>query len=280
MVSMSLKKSQLMQPQFELFTRILSASILVPFFLWITYVGGWIFLGVLTLVFICALREWSRLSTNSIFHPLCLATLIGVIAYHSHAYVAYIHAIGGLALLGAIYYQYSTIALPSIQRWVLFLSGLAYITTSMSFFIQISQHSASSSFFLLWLYAIVWATDSGAYLVGRTLKGPKLCPMISPNKTWSGFIGGLVVAIIAGHYLLKTLNISLSASIPNTLLILILSLTAHAGDLIESSVKRYFGVKNAGELIPGHGGVLDRLDSLFLVVIMAGLLALFGIVRI
>jgi phosphatidate cytidylyltransferase len=104
--------------------------------------------------------------------------------------------------------------------------------------------------------------------------------MISPNKTWSGFIGGLVVAIIAGHYLLKTLNISLSASIPNTLLILILSLTAHAGDLIESSVKRYFGVKNAGELIPGHGGVLDRLDSLFLVVIMAGLLALFGIVRI
>lgn len=280
MVSMSFKKSRLMQPQFELLTRVLSAAILIPFFLWVTYTGGWFFYGVLTLVFISALREWSRLSTNSIFHPLCLAALIGVTLYHSNIYVPHVQIIGGLALLGAIYYQYPTLALPSIHRWMLFLSGLSYITASMMCFIQISQNGANSSLFLLWLYAIVWATDSGAYLVGKTIKGPKLCPKISPNKTWAGFIGGILVAIITGLYLLKALGLSPSSSIPNTILILMISCAAHLGDLIESSVKRYFGVKNAGGLIPGHGGVLDRLDSLFLVVILTGLFLLFGIINI
>jgi phosphatidate cytidylyltransferase len=107
-----------------------------------------------------------------------------------------------------------------------------------------------------------------------------IIPKISPNKTWSGFIGGITAAIISGLYLLKILGISLSSFIPNTLLIFMIACAAHAGDLIESSVKRYFGVKNAGELIPGHGGVLDRLDSLFLVVILIGLFLLFGIINI
>ena len=280
MVSMSLKKSQLMQPQFELLVRTLSAVILIPFFLWVTYTGGWIFYATLVLIFVSALREWSRLSTNSIFHPFCLAALVGVILYHSNAYVTHIGMMGGISLIGALFYQYKNISLSTPQRWVIFLGGLAYITTSMTCFIQITYSNAHSSLFILWLYAIVWATDSGAYLVGRTIKGPKLCPKISPNKTWSGFIGGIVTAIIAGHYLLKALGIAVESSIPTTILILILSLAAHTGDLIESSVKRYFGVKNAGELIPGHGGVLDRLDSLFLVVILTGIFLLFGIINI
>jgi phosphatidate cytidylyltransferase len=280
MVSMSLKKSQLMQPQFELLTRTLSAAILIPFFLWITYTGGWIFYATLALIFISALREWSRLSTNSIFHPVCLAALIGFILYHSDTHAKYIGIIGGISLIGALFYQYKNLSLPTPQRWAIFLSGLAYITTSMACFVQISHSNAHSSLFILWLYAIVWATDSGAYLVGRTIKGPKLCPKISPNKTWSGFIGGIVTAIISGHYLLKALGIVVESSIPTTILILILSLAAHTGDLIESSVKRYFGVKNAGELIPGHGGVLDRLDSLFLVFILTGFFLLFGIINI
>lgn len=280
MVSMSFKKSHLMQPQFELLTRVLSAAILIPFFLWVTYTGGSIFYSILMLVFMSALREWSRLSTNSIFHPFCLATLIGVIVYHNVLDIPHLQIIGGLAVLGAIYYQYPTLALPSLHRWALFLSGLSYITVSMLCFIKISQQGMNSSLFLLWLYGIVWATDSGAYLVGKTLKGPKLCPKISPNKTWSGFIGGITAAIISGLYLLKILGISLSSFIPNTLLIFMIACAAHTGDLIESSVKRYFGVKNAGELIPGHGGVLDRLDSLFLVVILIGLFLLFGIINI
>ena len=279
MVSMSAKKSHLQQPQFELLTRILSAAILIPFFLWVTYKGGAIFHSVLVLVFITALREWSRLSTNSIFHPLCAAALIGVISYNTTLFTPYIQIASALALIGTTYYQHKTLVLPSLNRWMLFIGGLFYITTSMLCFFYISQHNSNSPAFLLWLYGIVWATDSGAYLIGKTLKGPKLCPKISPNKTWSGFIGGIVSAIIGGLYLLKILELPLTSFVPNTLLILIISCSAHFGDLIESSAKRHFGVKNAGGLIPGHGGVLDRLDSLFLVVIVTGLLLFFNIIQ-
>ncbi|MES2607266.1 MAG: CDP-archaeol synthase [Pseudomonadota bacterium] len=280
MVSMSLKKSHLMQPQFELLARVLSAVILIPFFLWVTHTGGWIFYSVLTFVFICALREWSRLSTNSIFHPFCLAALIGLAIYHCSVDVTYIKMVSSLVFIGALYFQYPTLALPSAHRWAIFLGGLCYITASVECFVQISQYSAKSPLFLLWLYGIVWATDSGAYLIGKTIKGPKLCPRISPNKTWSGFIGGIVTAIIVGQYLLKAFEISLSSTIPTAALICLLSLAGHSGDLIESLVKRYFGVKNAGDLIPGHGGVLDRLDSLFLVIITTAFLLLFKIIHI
>lgn len=279
MVSMSFKKSHLMQPQFELLARVISAAFLIPFFLWVTYTGGLFFHTVLLLVFITALREWSRLSTNSIFHPLCFAAFIGITLYSTTIFTPYLQILSVLGLIGTTYYQQKNISLPSLNRWVLFLGGLCYITTSMLCFLQISQHSAHSPMFLLWLYGIVWATDSGAYLIGRTLKGPKLCPKISPNKTWSGFIGGIVSAIITGLYLLKILEMPLTSQIPYTLLILIISCAAHFGDLIESSAKRHFGVKNAGGLIPGHGGVLDRLDSLFLVLITTGLLILFNVIK-
>jgi phosphatidate cytidylyltransferase len=280
MVSMPHKKSPLMQPQFELLMRFLSASVLIPFFLWITYSGGLPFYCVLALVFMYALREWSRLSAHTQFHPLCLLALIGLALYHFNGYEIPIQVTGSFILISTIYYQYSTLRLPSWQRWGIFLSGLLYITTSMECFIQITQYNHKSPIFILWLYGVVWATDSGAYAFGRILKGPKLCSKISPNKTWSGFFGGIVAAIITGHYLLKLFDLTISSPIPTFLLVMLISLSAHTGDLIESLVKRYFGVKNAGDLIPGHGGVLDRLDSLLLVFILIGFLFLFKIVSI
>ena len=280
LVAMSLKKSHFMQPQFELLARVLSAGVLIPFFLWITYAGGWLFQGVLILVFIAALREWSRLSTNSIFHPFCFAALIGLVLCFFKAYTLYVQIGGALLFIGTLYYQRNTFNLVSIQRWAIFLGGLAYITTSIMCFVQLSQLGKNGSLFILWIYGIVWATDSGAYIIGRTIKGPKLSPRISPNKTISGFIGGIITAIFAGQYMLKTLGLDLSSSAPVFTLIILFSLAAHAGDLIESAIKRYFGVKNAGDLIPGHGGVLDRLDSLFLVIIMTGLLLMFKIISI
>ncbi|MES2252745.1 MAG: CDP-archaeol synthase [Pseudomonadota bacterium] len=280
LVAMSLKKSHLAQPQFELLTRALSASVLIPFFLWITYTGGWLFYSALTLVFTAALREWSRLSTNSIFHPLCLFAIIGLAFRHLNGYELSIQIIGAIAFVGALYYQRLTLFLPSLQRWMLFLGGLVYITAAMESFILLSEKNQKGSLLIIWLYGIVWATDSGAYIIGRAVKGPKLSPRISPNKTWSGFIGGIILSILTGQYLLKAFDISLSSSVPNVALILLLSLTAHSGDLIESAVKRYFGVKNAGDLIPGHGGILDRLDSLLFVVIVMGLLVLLNIITV
>jgi len=275
---MSLKRSIFAQPQFELLTRALSAAVLIPFFLWITYTGGWLFYSVLTLVFTAALREWSRLSTQSIFHPFCLMPIFGLAFYHLNGYQSLIQIIGVMTFVGALYHQRPKLSFPSLQRWMLFLGGLVYITVAMESFILLSQNNQKGHLLIIWLYGIVWATDSGAYIIGRAVKGPKLAPQISPNKTWSGFIGGTIVSIVTGEYLLKAFDISLSSSVPNVALILLLSLAAHSGDLIESAVKRHFGVKNAGDLIPGHGGILDRLDSLFMVVIIMGLFVLLKVI--
>ena len=116
------------------------------------------------------------------------------------------------------------------------------------------------------LFAIAWCADIAAYAIGNVLKGPKLWPRFSPNKTWSGFLGGLVAGILGGVIVqsFSSLHIPLWAGICVGLLV---GLATMAGDLWESALKRRFGVKDAGALIPGHGGILDRVDGLMFAVI-------------
>jgi phosphatidate cytidylyltransferase len=108
---------------------------------------------------------------------------------------------------------------------------------------------------VLFVMAVVWSTDIGAYLVGRWIGGPRLAPSISPGKTWSGAIGGAALAVLAG----------VAAGLENpghaAALALVLSIVSEAGDLLESAIKRHFGAKDSGWIIPGHGGLLDRLDG-------------------
>jgi phosphatidate cytidylyltransferase len=121
----------------------------------------------------------------------------------------------------------------------------------------------------LMLLLVTWAADIGAFAVGSTLKGPKLWPRFSPNKTWSGFVGGLVAAMATGTLMtaLSAFQLNLLAA---ALIGLVVGLATMAGDLWESALKRRFGVKDSGDLIPGHGGLLDRVDGLmFAVVVMA-----------
>lgn len=120
---------------------------------------------------------------------------------------------------------------------------------------------------ILFLYAIVWGTDIGAYFVGRTLGGPKLWPRLSPNKTWSGALGGALIGTFAGCLLLWAFGLRVGPA--PVVLGLVLSVAGQAGDLAESAFKRAFGVKDAGRLIPGHGGVLDRLDGFTAAVLVA-----------
>ncbi|GAB6844392.1 phosphatidate cytidylyltransferase [Methylorubrum rhodinum] len=128
-----------------------------------------------------------------------------------------------------------------------------------------------------WMFAVVWSTDILAYITGRLIGGPKLMPRVSPNKTWSGALGGLTAGIVAGTV---TAAIARShgwealpaVSLPVVALFSgIASVLSQGGDLVESSLKRRYGVKDSGRSIPGHGGVMDRLDGFFAVALLAGL---------
>jgi len=123
----------------------------------------------------------------------------------------------------------------------------------------------------LWLLALVWGSDIGAYAAGRALGGPKLAPTLSPNKTWAGFGGGLVAAAAVGAVTAALLGRPILGIVGVSLF---LGLAAQIGDLVESLAKRRFGVKDSGGLIPGHGGLLDRLDSLLAAALALGLLTL------
>ncbi len=114
---------------------------------------------------------------------------------------------------------------------------------------------------VFWLLAVIWATDIGAYICGRLIGGPKLAPAVSPKKTWSGAVGGLIWAVIAssGVYWAYLGVISPKA----TAVAVLLSVISQAGDLFESSLKRSYEVKDSGALIPGHGGLMDRFDGLW-----------------
>lgn len=121
-----------------------------------------------------------------------------------------------------------------------------------------------------WAMALVWACDSGAFFAGRAIGGPKLAPRVSPNKTWAGFIGGVAGATLFGFALVALfgLPIALAAATP------VLAVLAQLGDLYESHLKRQAGVKDSGNLLPGHGGVMDRLDGLVAAAPTAALLVM------
>jgi phosphatidate cytidylyltransferase len=124
----------------------------------------------------------------------------------------------------------------------------------------------------IFVLSIVWSSDIGAYMIGRLAGGPKLVPSISPGKTWSGAIGGLVCAALAGLAVAACFSSGFSS--PHVLtLAIVLGIVSQAGDLLESALKRHFGVKDSGRMIPGHGGLLDRLDALLAVAPVAALLA-------
>ncbi len=128
-----------------------------------------------------------------------------------------------------------------------------------------------------WMFAVVWSTDIVAYFTGRAFGGPKLMPAVSPKKTWSGALGGLAGAVLAGTLLValaRARGWSPLAETPLPLVALVsavASVLSQAGDLLESALKRHYGVKDSGRSIPGHGGVMDRLDGFFAVALLAGL---------
>jgi phosphatidate cytidylyltransferase len=125
---------------------------------------------------------------------------------------------------------------------------------------------------VLFLFAIVWTTDIGAYFVGRAIGGPKLVPQVSPNKTWAGALAGMGAAVIVGVAVAKATALTNLFAI--AMLAIVLSISAQGGDLFESVLKRRFGAKDSSRLIPGHGGLMDRLDGFVTASIVAVLIGL------
>lgn len=142
--------------------------------------------------------------------------------------------------------------------WLIF--GVFYIGAPSYALLHIRAYPDMAVETVLWTFVMVWAADTGAYAAGRLIGGPKLAPSISPKKTWAGLCGGMVAAGLVG--LVTGLVLDHQSVIPLVLLSMALGVFSQGGDLLESWVKRKFNKKDSGSLIPGHGGVLDRVDGL------------------
>ena len=140
--------------------------------------------------------------------------------------------------------------------------GLVYAAAALASLVLLRLYGASAVFFIL---VVVWSSDIGAYAVGRLVGGRRLAPSISPGKTWSGAAGGLAASIVLGGFMA-------GFTVGNLVVAAVLGAVSQLGDLGESALKRRYGVKDSGHLIPGHGGLLDRLDGLMAASVVAGVL--------
>ena len=159
----------------------------------------------------------------------------------------------------------------SFYGWM--IAGLVYAGVLLLAPIVLRRDPALGFVAIMFLFAIVWVTDIAAYFVGRALGGPKLWPAVSPKKTWSGAVAGTLGGVAVGLLVVKLAGLVVAPML--VMVALVLSIIAQAGDLLESAIKRHFGAKDASQLIPGHGGLMDRLDGFLTAVaaaVMVGLL--------
>jgi phosphatidate cytidylyltransferase len=254
----------------ELTLRVCSALVLVPLAVGTAYLGGWPFAMFWSLAAIGVFWEWSTLVAGD-GRRLMLA-LGGATLVVSLALAAIGSLIGAVILtaLGAV--GVAPIAPAQLRGWV--VGGLPYSGAIGIAPIALRSDSEHGFIAVMFLFAIVWTTDIVAYFLGRMIGGPKLLPRVSPKKTWSGAISGLAGAVLAAVALAAAAG--LSGLLAIALIAAILSAVAQAGDLFESLLKRKFGAKDSGRLIPGHGGLMDRLDGF---VFAAAVAALIGILR-
>lgn len=193
------------------------------------------------------------------------------------AVIASVLLAGLVAVLGRERWALVVLGLGAAVIWLLvgrraLGGGVLYIGLASVSLIWLRGDGAAGRANVLFLVVVVWASDIGAYAAGRLLGGPKLAPAISPGKTWSGAVGGLLAAMLVGEvagHVLGAAAYGWAAVVAG-----LLGLAAQGGDLLESAIKRRFGVKDSGRLIPGHGGLLDRLDGLLTAAPAAAVLAL------
>lgn len=238
-----------------LMLRIVSALVMLPIAIFIILLGGVAYNVFVILLTVLILYEWNGICEDKAFNAAFVFQVIIVLLLvysmiRAEYFDIYIYLVpAGLLVAACIYFK---------MKLHFALLGLAYALLPALSLILLRQNIGG--LIVLWMMIIVWSMDTGAYFAGKNIGGPKMAPRISPNKTWAGLIGGTITAVILGlvaaHYF----------GLGDNLIILILPAAALAiwsqiGDLMESALKRHFNVKDSGAIIPGHGGIMDRVDG-------------------
>jgi len=256
----------------ELALRVASALVLVPLAIATAYVGGWSFAVFWGAAALGVFWEWTALVTGADRRSVLLAGGASVA-------VSLLLAVGGFRLaavavlaLGAL--GAAVLAPPERRGWA--AAGVPYAGALAIAPVVLRSDRDDGFSAIILLFAIVWATDIAAYFAGRAIGGPKLMPLVSPKKTWSGAIGGTVAALAVALAVAKIAGGASAGWLAIAALAVILSVIAQAGDLFESFLKRRFGAKDSSHLIPGHGGLMDRLDGF---VTASAVAALIGLLR-
>lgn len=254
----------------ELKLRIISAVILAVLVLAITWIGGQTFTLLWAIVAFMILKEFNRMCSKSI----SLAS--NVVSFITLFLIVASWLIGDRQIAIIMF----CIGFVVLAFWQMFVSrsiwsalGLAYAALPFFAMSDLRSDNHNGLIVILLLYFCVWGADVFAYFAGRAIGGPKLAPSISPNKTWAGFIGSLIGALLLSY--LVNLAAGFDAILVFFVIMLLAAVVSQLGDLMESSIKRKFDVKDSGTIIPGHGGVLDRVDGLVVAAVFIWLVTLY-----
>ena len=250
----------------NLMMRIAAAAVLVPLAIATAYVGGGLWTALVTLAVIGLYLEWLSVAgcareTRVAAAGVIALALIGIslaLARPDAALLAWVVGLAAVVLLS-----------PQRRNWT--AGGFFYASAAQVAAVLVRVDPVMGFDALMFVLLVVWATDIGGYFAGRGIGGAKLWPQVSPNKTWAGAIGGFVASLVvaAGFAALGQGRI-----LPLLNMAAVLSVAGQLGDLFESAVKRRFQVKDSSHIIPGHGGLMDRLDSLVAAIVLAAVLGL------
>jgi phosphatidate cytidylyltransferase len=246
-------------PASDLLLRTVSSLVLLSLALGAAYAGGMVAAVVAAFFAAIVLFEWVRLTGGKVEWAagFAVAVVIAVLAVGA-----------GFLLVACAVAVFAALVAAVLFRGTWLPAGILYASVLGIGVMAIREAPDYGFAALFFVLAVVWATDSGAFFAGRFIGGPKLSPAISPKKTWAGAIGGLTAAALAGCAAARlTQNVPLT--LPLVGVALVLSVFCQAGDLYESWIKRRFGAKDSGNLIPGHGGIMDRVDGLIFAVAAA-----------
>jgi phosphatidate cytidylyltransferase len=261
----------------DLKPRVFSAVVLATGAIGSAIIGGWIFALVWGALSILVYLEWFAIASRdakagaggihwlSVVGALllgCVALTLGGALISGWSLTRLAPGLAGLIVAYAVLVWRAKL---SHRRW--HIGGMVYAGGLLVSVLILRLSDTHGLTAILFLFAIVWGADVGAYFTGRALGGPKLAPRISPNKTWSGFLGGIATGVFAGMLVLGVARLNLPGGV--VLVAAAIALVSVAGDLFESHMKRHFGVKDSGHLIPGHGGFMDRLDAFLFASVLA-----------